>query len=290
MIADVGSPALKLLLDTFHMNIEEKDPAAASARPAGGWRLSTPAAATGARRAAIILTARHRPSAQGYHYQGDILIESFTPDVRSSPARPRSGAKSSLRRRIASKGSNPAQAVWPRPDDDWQGEARPEINCGPSSRVTGIQSPVLDMSIRFLALVIVVAASWGNLRPLLGQAGSPRTPGRTRTGFESLFNGPRPHGWDGQPGLWSVEDGAIVGLTSAEAPIKVNTFLIWTNGTVGDFELRCSYRVRPLSPAAAPTPAFSIAARAGCAQRVVGGYQADIEGAPTTRASCMRKG
>ena len=35
MIHDVGSPALKLHLDTFHMNIEEKDPAAAI-RKAGG--------------------------------------------------------------------------------------------------------------------------------------------------------------------------------------------------------------------------------------------------------------
>ena len=32
MIAEVGEPALKLHLDTFHMNIEEKDPAAAIRR------------------------------------------------------------------------------------------------------------------------------------------------------------------------------------------------------------------------------------------------------------------
>jgi len=130
-----------------------------------------------------------------------------------------------------------------------------------------------------LALVIVVAASWGNLRPLLAQAGSPPNAGpHAEPGFESLFNGRDLTGWDGQPGLWSVEDGAIVGRTSAEAPIKVNTFLIWTNGTVGDFELRCSCRVRPLSPGGSANSGIQYRSRVlDAAQRVVGGYQADIE-------------
>src|SRR5438093_797110 len=41
MVRDVGSPALKVHLDTFHMNIEEKSQAASctacSARPTGSW-------------------------------------------------------------------------------------------------------------------------------------------------------------------------------------------------------------------------------------------------------------
>jgi hypothetical protein len=57
-----------------------------------------------------------------------------------------------------------------------------------------------------------------------------------------LFNGQDLTGWDGDPKLWSVKDGAIRGETTAENPAKGNTFLIWTGGTMKDFELRLSFR------------------------------------------------
>src|SRR5262249_3701350 len=66
-------------------------------------------------------------------------------------------------------------------------------------------------------------------------------------GFSSIFNGKDLTGWDGNPALWSVKDGAIVGQTSEANPIKNNTFLIWTNGQPGDFELRCSFKIEPLN-------------------------------------------
>src|ERR1051325_7055909 len=62
-------------------------------------------------------------------------------------------------------------------------------------------------------------------------------------GFTSLFNGKDLTGWTGDPRLWSVKDGAITGQTTTENPAKGNTFLIWTNGSVSDFELRCSFRL-----------------------------------------------
>jgi len=64
-------------------------------------------------------------------------------------------------------------------------------------------------------------------------------------GFVSLFNGKDLTGWDGNPKLWSVKDGAITGQTTAQNPAKGNTFLIWTNGTPGDFEFRCSFKLVP---------------------------------------------
>src|ERR1041385_5351689 len=60
---------------------------------------------------------------------------------------------------------------------------------------------------------------------------------------ESIFNGKDLSGWDGNPKLWSVKDGAIVGQTTAENSINVNTFLIWTNGAPADFELRASFKI-----------------------------------------------
>jgi len=58
----------------------------------------------------------------------------------------------------------------------------------------------------------------------------------------SLFNGTDLSGWDGNPSLWSVKDGAIRGETTAENPAKGNTFIIWKGGVTKDFELRLSFR------------------------------------------------
>ncbi len=61
-------------------------------------------------------------------------------------------------------------------------------------------------------------------------------------GMQTLFDGKTLDGWDGDPRLWSVRDGVIHGETTAENAAKGNTFLIWKKGTVGDFELRLSFR------------------------------------------------
>jgi hypothetical protein len=60
--------------------------------------------------------------------------------------------------------------------------------------------------------------------------------------MQVLFNGRDLTGWDGDPKLWSVKNGVIHGETTAENPAQGNTFLIWTGGTVGDFDLRLSFR------------------------------------------------
>ncbi len=61
-------------------------------------------------------------------------------------------------------------------------------------------------------------------------------------GMKALFNGKDLTGWDGDPRLWSVRDGVIHGETTAENPAKGNTFLIWKDGSLKDFELRLSFR------------------------------------------------
>ncbi len=60
-------------------------------------------------------------------------------------------------------------------------------------------------------------------------------------GFTALFNGRDLTGWDGEPGLWRVEDGVIVGTSEPGKP-RTNSFLIW-KGTVRDFELRATVKV-----------------------------------------------
>ncbi len=83
MIHDVGSPALKLHLDTFHMNIEEKCQAAAI-RKAG--KLLAHFHACGSDRGTPGGDSIDWPGiAAALHavkYQGDVVIESFTSDVK----------------------------------------------------------------------------------------------------------------------------------------------------------------------------------------------------------------
>ncbi len=62
------------------------------------------------------------------------------------------------------------------------------------------------------------------------------------SGMKSLFNGKDLSGWDGDPRLWSVRDGVIHGETTEQNAAQGNTFIIWKDGTLKDFDLRLSFR------------------------------------------------
>jgi len=100
-------------------------------------------------------------------------------------------------------------------------------------------------------------------------------------GFKAIFNGKDLSGWTGDPRLWSVKDGAITGQSTKENPVKANTFLIWTNGTLADFELRCSFRMTPSSSGFANSGIQYRSKVRNPATWSVSGYQADMEAGPT---------
>ncbi|HUU17640.1 MAG TPA: DUF1080 domain-containing protein [Sedimentisphaerales bacterium] len=62
------------------------------------------------------------------------------------------------------------------------------------------------------------------------------------TGFVQLFDGETLDGWEGTD-RWKVEKGTIVAQTTAENPLRQNTFLIWRGGKPADFELKLEYRI-----------------------------------------------
>jgi uncharacterized protein (TIGR03067 family) len=102
------------------------------------------------------------------------------------------------------------------------------------------------------------------------------------SGFTSIFNGKDLTGWDGNPKLWSVQDGAIVGQTTKENPTKGNTFLIWKDGTPANFELRFSYKITPNNDKGFANSGVQYRSKVlDPANWVVGGYQADMEAGPT---------
>jgi hypothetical protein len=94
-------------------------------------------------------------------------------------------------------------------------------------------------------------------------------------GFVSLFNGKDLSGWRGNTDYWSVQDGAMTATTTKDNLLTYNTFLIWEDGEVGDFQLRLKYKI--------------VGGNSGVQYRsrvideekfVVGGYQADIDSTP----------
>src|SRR5215831_10950486 len=77
---------------------------------------------------------------------------------------------------------------------------------------------------------------------------TPTCPGADATdeekGFVSIFNGKDLRGWDGKPGWWRVEDGAITGESTPEKRLSKHNYLIWRGGKPADFELRLRFRLR----------------------------------------------
>lgn len=91
-------------------------------------------------------------------------------------------------------------------------------------------------------------------------------------GFRPIFDGKTLTNWDGNPKFWTVTDGAITGKTTKENPTDGNTFIIYRGAQPSDFELRLQFRI--------------IGGNSGVQYRskevnkwVVGGYQADLDGA-----------
>ena len=90
-------------------------------------------------------------------------------------------------------------------------------------------------------------------------------------GFVSLFDGKSLDGWEGNPDLWSVQDGVIRGQTKTKMGAP-NTFLIYKGDEPANFELRAKFKLT--------------AGNSGIQYRskivdpkkwVVGGYQADCD-------------
>jgi type 1 glutamine amidotransferase len=93
-------------------------------------------------------------------------------------------------------------------------------------------------------------------------------------GFESIFDGKTLKGWDGNPKFWSVQDAAITGRTTKDNPTKGNTFLVWTGGTTGDFELRLQYKIVNGNSG---IQYRSFRLKNAADKWRIGGYQADFE-------------
>ena len=115
-----------------------------------------------------------------------------------------------------------------------------------------------------LVWILVLSALLGAIVP--GSVAPADEPPRGK----SLFDGGTLQGWDGDPRFWSVRDGVITGQTTPENPTERNTFLVWRDGVVDDFQLEMEFRI--------------VGGNSGVQYRSketakwsVGGYQADFD-------------
>jgi hypothetical protein len=61
-------------------------------------------------------------------------------------------------------------------------------------------------------------------------------------GWTSLFDGTTLKGWDGNPDVWKVDNGAITAASTAERRVG-STHLIWQGGAAADFELKLEVKL-----------------------------------------------
>lgn len=116
-----------------------------------------------------------------------------------------------------------------------------------------------------------------------GQGGPPRGQGRgpgiealvmnDSAGFEPIFDGKSLKGWDGDPQFWRVENDSIIGESTAEKPLKMNTFLIWRGGQPKDFELKLEYKLNSTNSGVQ----YRSVELPDVGKWVLKGYQADID-------------
>lgn len=104
---------------------------------------------------------------------------------------------------------------------------------------------------------------------------APRAAASATSKGEPLFDGKTLSGWAGQSSHWMVKEGAITGFTTSANPLTNNTFLVWTNGTVSDFELHLKYRIQGGNSGIQYRSELK-----DPVEFIVGGYQADIDATP----------
>jgi hypothetical protein len=95
-------------------------------------------------------------------------------------------------------------------------------------------------------------------------------------GFDAIFDGTSLKGWDGDPSLWRVENGTIVGQSTEQNPIEHNTFLIWRGGKPADFELKVEFRMNATN-SGIQLRSVQLPPGADAGKWAMKGYQADID-------------
>ena len=122
---------------------------------------------------------------------------------------------------------------------------------------------------KFTMIAIVVAAA------MVAFVSSARA--QEDDGFVSIFNGKDLTGWAGNPNLWSVENGCIVGQTNdTDKKITQNQALYYTEDLeIGDFSIKFDYKISNWGNSGLYYRGWFLE---GPEKFRMGGYQGDFDG------------
>ena len=104
---------------------------------------------------------------------------------------------------------------------------------------------------------------------------------------KSLFDGKTLKGWNGDPKFWKAADGAIVGQTTKETPTNGNTFIIWEDGKLADFDLTLEFKIEGGNSGIQYRSFVKPGKHDGWR---IGGYQADFEAGDRYSGICYGEG
>ncbi|MEZ6086519.1 MAG: family 16 glycoside hydrolase [Pirellulaceae bacterium] len=90
-------------------------------------------------------------------------------------------------------------------------------------------------------------------------------------GFVRVFDGKTLNHWSGDPKYWSVEDGALTGVT--DGSLKANRFITWKDSTIRNFDLRVKVKV---SAGGNSGIQYRGTSRPDLGLDIVTGYQCDV--------------
>ncbi len=118
---------------------------------------------------------------------------------------------------------------------------------GDRSRTTGlVLAPVLVAGVLLATRPESTQAPAAPRQPA-ARPSSPFTPPdpidiQEHEGWTRIFDGATLEGWSGNPDVWSVDDGAITAVSTAERRVG-STHIIWMGGEPADFELKLQMKL-----------------------------------------------
>lgn len=128
---------------------------------------------------------------------------------------------------------------------------------------------------RFLVAMLTIST----LATLASAADVKPTAPAEPEGMKQLFT-KNLDGWDGDTRLWSFKDGIVKGETTKENVAMGNTFLVWKDGVLEDFELRLSFCIKG-GNSGVQYRSKVLPFKDGVVNKwVVSGYQAEVEDNP----------
>jgi hypothetical protein len=124
--------------------------------------------------------------------------------------------------------------------------------------------------------LVIIALAFAQQGPPPGARRGPAVPALEESGFQQIFDGKSLNGWDCDPDFWRVENGVMIGETSADHQPKQNIFCIWKGGSPADFDLKMQYKLTGLTGNSGVQ--YRSVELPDVAKWVMKGYQADIDG------------